>query len=422
MIDSHCHLNLDDFEEDFEDVVVRAVGDGVSAFVNIGYDRESMRRTLELLEKYPFFYGVVGVHPHDASTLDDSLYSEIEAALKHPRVVAVGEIGLDFYRDHSPRDVQRDVFKSMISLARKENLPVVIHCRDAFNDVVETLAEAGSGYRGIFHAFAGDVEHARRVMEMGFHIGIGGVVTYRNSPVSQTVKSLPLDCIVLETDSPYLTPHPYRGRRNEPSYVTHVARAVASALGVSQYEVDATTSENVFEALGIREEVRPSGVYRFGDTIYIQTTVGVPQGLEGFEGAEEVREAVICGFGDPLDEMDRVMNVARWAADKGLRVRVNTSGLANVTAGRDVTRELSEFVDEIVVTFFGTSASQHERMAMAGVDEKAFGAMCGFVRSSVKAGMDTVCEFIAAPKFQAEPCRAMARDLGAQYDIRMYRS
>jgi TatD DNase family protein len=421
MIDSHCHLNLDTFEDDREDVLARAVGDGVAALVNIGFDRESIRGTLELLERYPFFYGAVGVHPHDASSLDDSLLAEIEGALKHPRVVAVGEIGLDFYRDHSPREVQREVFKAMLALARDQNLPVVIHCRDAFDDVLETLAAAGSTHRGIFHAFSGEADAAKRVLETGLHVGIGGVVTYRNSNLSKTLKSLPLERVVLETDSPYLTPHPYRGRRNEPSYVAHVARAVAWALGVSQVEVDAKTTGNVFEALGIGDEVRPGGVYRFGDTVYIQTTGGVPAGLEGFDH-EDTREAVICGFGDPLEDVERVMNVARWAADRGLRVRVNTSGLANRSAGRDVTRELAEYVDEVVVAFYGTTASQHERLARSRVDEKAFEAMCNFVRASLEAGMDAVCEFIAAPKFEAEPCRVLARDLGAQYDIRMYRS
>lgn len=421
MIDSHCHLNLEQFAGDFEPMLARALGDGVSAFVNIGFDRESARQTMELLDRYPFFYGVVGVHPHDAESLDDALMAELERYLDHPRVLAVGEIGLDFYRDHSPREVQRDVFKRMLALARGRNLPVVIHCRDAFDELVDTLAAEGSQYRGIFHAFAGTPEEAKRVIDLGFHVGVGGVATFRNSQLAKSLPDIPLDHIVLETDSPYLTPHPYRGRRNEPSYLAYVARAVAYAHRVSLAEAAEATTQNLFRALAVPESERPRGVYKLDQTVYIQTTSGGARAVDTFDtgGAEE---AVICGFDDPLDDFETTLAAARWAAEQGMFVRVNTSGLANVAAGRDVTRELSEFVDEVVVPFFGTTASQHDRVARGGVDDDAFEAMRDFVRKAGEAGMDTVCEFIAAPKFKADPCREFAKGLGAQYDIRMYRS
>jgi TatD DNase family protein len=421
VIDSHCHLNLNQFEDDLEDVLARALGDGVSAFVNIGFDRETARQTAELMERYPFFYGVFGVHPHDAESFDESVLADIQRYLDHPRALAVGEIGLDFYRDHSPRDVQREVFRRMIALSRERAMPIVIHCRDAFDEVVETLRAEGSSYRGIFHAFAGTPAEAEQVLDLGLHIGVGGVATFRNSQLSKTLPELPPERIVLETDSPYLTPHPYRGRRNEPGYLIHVARAVAEALGQSQLEVAHTTTENLTAALAIPEDLRPSGVYRLDDAIYIQTTSGTVD-LDAVGETEDIDEAIICGFGEPLDRLDVVLDAARWAAEKGMVVRVNTTGLGNVIAGRDVTRELSEFVDEVVVVFYGTTASQHERMAKAGVDEEQFEAMRDFVRKSAEAGMDAVCEFVAAPKFKADPCREFARELGAQYDIRMYRS
>jgi TatD DNase family protein len=421
MIDSHCHLNLSQFEDDFDETVGRALGDGVTAMMNIGYDRDSARDTMGLIERYPFIYGAVGVHPHDAEKLDDDLYNEITGYLDHPRVVAVGEIGLDFYRDLSPREVQRDVFVRMLRLARERGKPVVIHCRDAFEDVVATLAAEGSGYRGIFHAFNGTEEEARRVLDLGFHIGVGGVVTYRNSPLSRTVASIPLNRMVLETDSPYLTPHPLRGHRNEPAYVARVAREVASILKVTPAELDAATDRNYLEAMGIPPEQAPRGVYRVKDTVYIQTTPGPFAGLDAIDTAG-VAEAVVCGFGEPLEHKDRVVDAARWAAERGLRVRLHTAGLGNMIAGADVTPELAEYVDEVVVAFHGTTAAQHEQTAQAGVDPKAFEAMRDFMRRALGAGMDAVCEFVAAPHFEAEPCREFARELGAQYDIRMYRS
>lgn len=251
MIDSHVHLNLDAFKEDFDDVLDRAKKAGVTHMVNIGFDLDSSHETLLLTRQYPFLYGAVGVHPHDATTYDDDVERALGDLLEEPRVIAVGEIGLDYYRDLSPRKMQKEVFKSQLRLARTRNKPVIIHCRDAFDDVIDVLTEEGGSYRGIFHAFSGDESMAGRVLELGFHIGIGGVVTFRNSRLSEVVAGLPVESIVLETDCPYLTPMPFRGKRNEPAYLTYVVDKISETTGESADVVGRRTDRNFFDAMGL---------------------------------------------------------------------------------------------------------------------------------------------------------------------------
>jgi TatD DNase family protein len=421
MIDSHCHLNLQHFEDDREAAMARAVSDGVVAFMNIGYDRESLRDTLELVERYPFMLGAAGVHPHDAGSYNDDLGRDLRLALDHPRIVAVGEIGLDFYRDLTPRDVQQDVFRRMISLSREKHKPIVIHCRDAFNEVIETLISEGGTYRGIFHAFSAGEAEARSVFELGFHVGIGGVVTYRNARLAETVAALPLERIVIETDSPYLTPHPWRGKRNEPSFVSHVLRAIARARKLPLAEVERITTENYLQAMGLPADVLPRPVYKIDDTLYIQGVSAQPADLDAFASADAV-EAVVAGLNDPLENVEHALSLADHARERGWRVRLHTTGLANQAAGRDVTRDLAGHVDEIVVPLFGVNARAHDELAYPALGAEGWGVLRDFVRCSVASGIETTCEFIATPGFEAERCRELVRELGARYDIRMYRS
>jgi TatD DNase family protein len=421
MIDSHCHLNARHFDDDREFALARAVSDGVGAFMNIGFDPETLRDTMGLVEAYPFFFAAVGCHPHDAASYNEDFERQVLGALEHPRAVAVGEIGLDFYRDLAPRDAQDRVFRRMIAIARERNKPIVIHCRDAFDEVIATLASEGSDYRGIFHAFSGTPEEAQRIFDLGFHVGIGGVITYRNARLSETVAAIPLEKVVLETDSPYLTPHPWRGKRNESSFVTHVARTVAQVKNLSLAVVSRITSENYLTAMGITPEALPRPVYRIGESVYIQAALAEPADLDAI-APDSVSEVVLTGIADPLDGLEHTLALAAKVNEWDCAVRVVTGGFANHVAGRDITPELSEAIDEIAVVFFGATLDTHNRLAYPALSAEEWESVRDFVRCAAKAGIDTVCEFVATPGFEAEPCRVFAHQLGATYDIRMYRS
>ncbi len=242
MIDSHCHLDFDEYEGRRDEVIKEAHAAGVHTLINIGVDLQSSLRSVELAEKYDSVYAVVGVHPHDARTLDDRVMAGLKELTGREQVVAIGEIGLDYYRDLSPRAVQRKAFRRQLELAVERELPVVIHTRQAFDEtvaIVEEYADRLAG--GVFHCFPGDADDARRVIDLGFVISVGGVITYSNSRMGRMAAEVPLDKIMLETDSPYLTPQPHRGKTNCPAYVVLICEKLAELKGISRREVESVT-------------------------------------------------------------------------------------------------------------------------------------------------------------------------------------
>ena len=242
MIDSHCHLDFDAFDGIRDQAVDEARKVGVHTIVNIGTDVTTSQRSIDLAERYDCVYATVGVHPHDAQTLDDAAFAQIAEMTRHPRVKAVGEIGLDYYRDLSPRDVQQSAFERQLELAVRQKLPIVIHTREAFKDTYDIVKRYAFDLPGgVFHCFPGTAQDAHKVFDLGFVIAVGGVITYKNSGMARMVAEVPLDKVIIETDAPYLTPVPHRGKPNRPSYVRFVRDKLAELHNTSPAEVEAVT-------------------------------------------------------------------------------------------------------------------------------------------------------------------------------------
>jgi TatD DNase family protein len=259
LIDSHAHLDFDQFDQDRETVIRRARQAGLVAIVNVGASLDSSRAAVALAEQYDFIYAAVGVHPHDARTVTPAALDELRALARRPKVVAVGEIGLDYYvglgqsADLSPRPVQRRAFADQLDLATELELPVIIHSRDAHDDVIKTLREwrhppsvrATRGAIGVFHTYSAGPEQLDGVLEMGFCVGLSGPVTFpKSSQLRAVAAAAPLERLLVETDCPYLTPQPYRGQRNEPAYVQYVVEAIAQARWESAEAVAQATADN----------------------------------------------------------------------------------------------------------------------------------------------------------------------------------
>jgi len=255
LIDTHTHLDFPQFKSDRERVIERAATAGVGAIVNVGADLASSQAAVALAEAYPQVYAAVGVHPHDAKTVTEEMLEELGALARHSKVVAIGEIGLDFYRDLSPRDKQLQAFKQQLALASEVGKPVIIHDRDAHSEVTAVLRRWVEGGHqlsaishkpvGVMHCFSGDLAMAQEAIKLGFYISIAGPVTFENARhLRELVRQLPLEKLLVETDCPYLTPHPHRGKRNEPAYVKFVAQEVARVKGLSLEEVARVTSDN----------------------------------------------------------------------------------------------------------------------------------------------------------------------------------
>lgn len=253
-IDTHVHLNADQFENDVEEVITRALDAGVTKMIVVGFDRKTINRAMELTELYPFIYAVVGWHPVDAIDCTEEDLKWIESLAAHPKVVGIGETGLDYHWDKSPRDIQQKVFRKQIQLAKKVDLPIIIHNRDATADVVRILKEEDAEkVGGIMHCYGGSVETAKECIAMNFMISLGGPVTFKNARMPKEVAvEIPLDKLLIETDSPYLAPHPYRGKRNEPVYVTLVAEEIAKLKELSVDEVAKATTANAIKIFNIK--------------------------------------------------------------------------------------------------------------------------------------------------------------------------
>lgn len=283
LIDSHAHIQLKNFDNDREAMLARAQKAGVKYIIAIGFDLETSVGAINLAEKYDFVYATLGMHPHDAKLLDDGIIEEFRELAQHPKVIALGEMGLDYYRNLSPRSIQRKAFEAQLRLARELNFPIIVHDRDAHGDIMKILRRyAGKrnrdfsetrssklsnltdewkdgrmegkreNRRGVLHCFSGDIGMAREAIDLGFYISIAGPVTYPKSLSLQRVaREVPMDSLLLETDCPWLAPQFRRGKRNEPAYVTAIAEKIAALRGVSVTNIADATTTNVKNLFGI---------------------------------------------------------------------------------------------------------------------------------------------------------------------------
>jgi len=253
--DTHCHLNLNQFDNDLEQVIQRAQQQGVNRILVPGIDMETSRRAVELSEKFDPVFAAIGVHPNNATSWETGSLPGLRELCSHPKVVAIGEIGLDYYRDFAEPTLQMEIFTSQLDLALETSKPVVIHNRNALHDLMPILSEWVSRWHrsdktqgkkpGVLHAFDGDLESAVQAINFGFYIGVAGPVTFSNAKERQSVtKAIPLQAMIAETDAPYLAPHPFRGKRNEPAWVSLVVQKISTLKGLSLEETTLTLVDN----------------------------------------------------------------------------------------------------------------------------------------------------------------------------------
>jgi TatD DNase family protein len=254
LIDSHSHLEMPAFKGDLEQVIQRAKASGVEYIFTVGTEKKDWMRALEIAHSNPSIYAVVGVHPHNAKEIDEETYSTLRKLCRDEKVRAYGEIGLDFYRNLSPRDVQLKRFREQIVLAKELRLPIVVHDREAHKETLEVLKSGrAEECGGIIHCFSGDYEMAKECIEMEFYISIPGTITFKNAAgFQEIIKRLPLESLLIETDAPFLAPVPFRGKRNEPSYVRYTAQKVAEIKKVSFEKVAEVTTENALRVYRLK--------------------------------------------------------------------------------------------------------------------------------------------------------------------------
>jgi len=452
LIDTHAHIYGRDFLNDFGAMLQRADAAGVGHIVVVGADIESSLAACELASRYETMSCCVGVHPHDASRVTERCYDVIRSlAADHPKVKAIGEIGLDFYRDRSPREDQERVFRRFIGLARELSLPVVVHDRDAHDRIMAILREERAAeVGGVLHCFSGDLAMARDCVAMGFYISIPGTVTFpNNEALREVVHGVKIEHLLLETDCPYLAPVPHRGKRNEPAYTRLTAEKVAELKGLSLEDVARITTLNAQRLFRIGQAGQSARIaYRIRDSLYLNitnrcsnhcsfcakfddfTVKGHFLQLEHEPDAAEVLsavrqysgydEVVFCGYGEPLIRLDLVREVAAALKREGTRIRVNTDGQANLVHGRNILPELAGLVDVVSVSLNAADAATYSRLCNTPFGEGGFRAVCDFLTEAKRYIPVVTATAVTVPGLDIAAVRSLAESLGVAFREREY--
>lgn len=411
-IDTHAHIFLPNFAGEVDQIIDRAKNAGVDYLIVPGTDIASSIQAVELSEKYDCVYSAIGVHPHDTKDWNDSLIEKLEELSKSKKVVAIGEIGLDYYYDFSPREIQLKAFESQIKLALKLNLPIIVHNREANDDVMSMARKyKDSGLRAQYHCFAGSIHDARELVEMHHFISFPGIVTFKNADAVRKVLSrIALDNLLLETDAPFMTPVPHRGERNEPAYLKLVAEKIAEVHNLTVEDVGRTTSYNANKLFGVGNKSKLSFTYQIGQSLYINVTnrcnadcvfcdrkgEAVVKGYnlkmkKSEEPKAEVyikeigdptkfKEIVFCGYGEPTIRWDVVKTIAKYVKENGGVTRLNTDGHGNFINKRDITPELKGLIDSVSISLNSTDPEQYAKLMQ--VDSSMHAEMLDFSKKA----------------------------------------
>jgi TatD DNase family protein len=452
LVDSHAHLDSKPYANDLDAVIEHAGEQGVAHILTVGCDLESSRASVDLALRYPNIYASVGIHPHDASSVNDAVIDELTSMINSSdKVVSVGETGLDYYRDRSPRDMQRAAFRRHIQLAKDTGKPLIIHDREAHEDVVKILQEErASEIGGVLHCFSGDLAMARKCMEMGFYISFAGPLTYpKNDALRAIAQALPIDIMLVETDCPYLSPQPWRGKRCEPAYVRTTAEKLAETKGLTLEDVARITSLNAWRLFGIGDVDQSTRIaYVIRNSLYLNitnrctnsctfcakfkdfTVKGHQLCLEREPSAEEVMaaigdptaydEVVFCGYGEPLLRLDLVKAVASFLKQGNITVRINTDGLANQVHGRNILPELAGLVDSISISLNAPDAATYQRICRSEFGESSYAALKDFLVEAKKHFPSVTATAVTLPGIDIDACRKVAEELQVEFRERIY--
>ncbi len=458
MIDTHCHLEMKQFKGDIDAVIARAKDAGIEALISIGSDLEGCKGAVDLSKKHDMVYAAVGIHPHDAKDFSEEIATlvrswitasrELGTACKGddiPKIVAIGEIGLDYYYDHSPREVQREVFAKQLVFAKELELPVVVHSRDAQEDTLHILEESGVS-KGVMHCFSGDEEMAKRAMGLGLHISFAGPVTFKKAlSLKEVARFVPDDLLLIETDAPYLAPEPLRGKRNEPAFMVYTAQHIAALRGITIEDIDRMTTLNAKRLFGIGTPDAGRIAYKIRDSLYLNITnrctnqcsfciryhsdfvKGYNLRLESEPTERELieaigdpsmyREIVFCGYGEPTLRLDAIKSVSTWIKKRGGVVRINTNGQGNLINKRNILPELKGIVDIASVSLNTQDAESYNRICRP-VFENAFAEIVDFIRKAKTYIADVQATVVEMEGVDIDKCRRLTDELGVKLRVR----
>lgn len=450
-IDTHAHLFLPEFENDLDEVIERARQNKVDYIIVPATDIETARKSLQLADKYDIIYAAVGVHPHDTKDWESSWVQEIEELAKHPKVVAIGEIGLDYHYDFSPKEKQIEAFKSQLDLAVKLKLPAVIHNRESDADMMKIISTyCGSELRAQFHCFNSSLEDALEYIKMNHIVSFTGNISFKKADdLRNVVAGISLDKILLETDSPFMTPEPHRGHRNEPANVKLVAEKMAEVHNVKMEDIAKVTSFNAFRFFGISVKNKISYTYPIGRNLYINITNRCnadcffcnrkgDASLQGYNlkmtkdeeppaeiYIEEIgdptdyEEIVFCGYGEPTIRWDVVKKIAKYVKENGGKTRLNTNGHGSFINKRDITPEFNGLIDTVSISINTVDPRQYAKIMK--LDTRFFNEMVAFAKNVKQYTGTLVMSVVSIDEVEINKAKDVVENkFGAEFRVRPY--
>ena len=449
-IDTHAHLFYKNFEGEVDQIIERAKQSGVDFIIVPGTDIATSILAVELADKYDCVYATVGVHPHDSKDWNNSIISKLENIATHKKVVAIGEIGLDYYYDFSPREIQIRAFEDQIELALKLRLPIIVHNRESNEDIMNIARKyKDSGLRAQYHCFAGSIADARELVEMHHYISFPGIVTFKNAESVRNVLSrVAIENLLLETDSPFMTPIPHRGQRNEPAYIKLIVERIAEIHHLTASDVGRTTSYNAYKFFGIGMKPNLSYTYQIGQSLYINVTnrcnadcifcdrkgEAVINGyslrmakseepdadvyMKEIGDPKRFKEIVFCGYGEPTIRWDVVKQVAKYIKDNGGSTRMNTDGHGNFINKRDITPELEGLIDAVSISLNSTDPEQYGKLMR--VDPSLHSEMLDFAKKA-KLYTHVVLSIVGLNEVDSEAAKIfVTEEVGVDFREREY--
>ena len=446
LIDTHCHLDFKDFDADRDAALERARAAGIGRIINVGSSIEGSRRSVALAAKYDMVYASVGVHPHEAKSVTPDIIAEIKDLAASPKVVAIGEVGLDYYRNLSPKNEQMAAFGSFIELSGELGLPLIIHARECGSDIIDILKKSrqGSEVRGVMHCFSGDDAFLEKCLEIGLYVSFTCNITFKNAKaLRETAKRVPVERLLLETDAPYLAPEGMRGKRNEPAYMVTLIEEWSKILGLSKDDIARITTHNANTLFGLGIDDPSRIAYKIRDSLYLNITnrctnscdfcirsktqfvKGHNLKLDNEPSEQEIlkavgdpksyREVVFCGYGEPTLRLDVIKAVSFELKKKGVRIRLNTNGHGDLINKRSIASELKGLVDSFSVSLNTDTEKAYNDFCRPESGVAAYRAVKDFVRSAVANGIEVDVTFLDLPGVDTEKCRRLAAELGAKF-------
>lgn len=450
-VDTHAHLFYENFKDDLDEVIQRAKDNFISYIIIPATDIQTAKTAINLSEKYDFIFSAVGVHPHETKDWNKKLLEEIKSLSSHEKVVAIGEIGLDYYYDFSPKEKQIEAFKDQIELAIELDKPIIVHNRDSDSDMMNIISSyCSTGLKAQFHCFNASLEHAIEYIKMNHFISFTGNITYKKSDeLRRILKVIDINHLLLETDSPFMSPVPYRGKRNEPSYITYTAKLIAEIKKLSADDIGRITSLNAFRMFGIGKKPKTSFTYQLGNSLYINVTNRCNADclfcrrktdpfISGYNLAmnkseepdadvyikeigdpKNYDEIVFCGYGEPTIRWEIVKKISKFVKDNGGKTRLNTNGHGNIINHRDITPEMRELIDTVSISLNTTDAQQYAELMQ--IDQEYFYAMIDFAKKSVPNVKKVVLSVVDIDEVEIEKAKNLVEnEIKAEFRVRHY--